>query len=89
MANEEQAKGAPCSLIPLLFARHGDIERAMNEAVETFQNSVNSFDFTAKDMYSAIRHDSISLSAMNGFVQYCKLMCTGLLYWSCVLLPAI
>lgn len=78
---KEFAQGQVDTILPLLFHRHGDIEKAMAVATSMIVESVEALDHAAEVLLSEHSADESVLEVLEIFVDVCKFACTGNLSW--------
>jgi len=78
---KELDQGQVDTIVPLLYVRHGDLDRAVKEAVNIMVDSIKTMDEATEVLYERYK-DSPEFENMKKVVDACKLSCTGNLAWS-------
>ncbi|KAI9725876.1 MAG: hypothetical protein M1828_002505 [Chrysothrix sp. TS-e1954] len=79
---KEIARGAIDSLIPLLYAKTGDVQAAVDELTIFLIKTIKSFEETAQKFPAQVlASDAKSLQALQNFIDGCRYYCTGNLRW--------
>ena len=72
------------SLIPLLYARFGSAQAAVDHATEILVENVLGFENAAGQLLASPSGIDINLeSQLHNFVQGCRFYCSGNLVWRC------
>ncbi|RAK99749.1 terpene synthase family protein [Aspergillus ibericus CBS 121593] len=79
---KEIAQGGAESLVPILYAKYGSVQKAVDHIVAGIRHTITELDATAKRLRIRYSTDLDVLKGLEIFIDGCKYYCTGNLTWS-------
>ncbi|PYI05888.1 terpenoid synthase, partial [Aspergillus sclerotiicarbonarius CBS 121057] len=78
---KEIAQGGAESLVPILYAKYGSVQKAVGHVVAGIRRTITDFDATAKRLRIRYSKDLDVLKDLEIFIDGCRYYCTGNLSW--------
>lgn len=78
----DKARSSIYSVVPLLFARSGTAQSAVDQAIRSLVRSVQEFEVTVRRLREvSIANEAVNEHHVRDFVEGCRSYCSGNLAW--------